>query len=135
MSRLRSSSARVVRGVYLALALIAMPALASAQGSIGGTVRNASTTAPISGVTVVALRINTSFTFSAVTDASGVYNITSLPAGIYVVYTSNGPSVSPGYANQILASGSIFCIGSCLAIDAITLGTQVVVSGSAVAGK
>jgi len=74
---------RVMR--FLALTLLACPALAAGQGSsiIRGRISDAATGAPLVGV---AVRVDGT-TVGAMTDADGAYTITGAPAGARVLTT------------------------------------------------
>lgn len=75
-------------------------ALAPAPGSISGTIRNATTSATIAGVTVTT---NPSTT-TVVTDAGGQYLITSVPAGSYSV-TANASGYEAATATASVLAG------------------------------
>jgi len=85
---------RVMR--FLALTLLACPALAAGQGSsiIRGRISDAATGAPLVGV---AVRVDGT-TVGAMTDADGAYTITGAPAGARVLTTRR-----LGYAPQRVA--------------------------------
>jgi hypothetical protein len=79
------------RGLIAAISLVALPAVAVAQGSIAGSVRDTSG-AVLPGVTVEASSAALiEKTRTAITDSSGQYRIVDLPPGTYdVVFSLTG---------------------------------------------
>ncbi len=75
---------RYIPAIVLAMFLIAGTAKAQVTGSITGTVKDASG-AIIPGAAVTAKHVDTGTTRTAETDASGNYNVPSLPVGQYEV--------------------------------------------------
>jgi hypothetical protein len=97
----------------------------SPRDAITGTITDASTGTPLSGVSVsVYSRATSSFVRSAATNTAGVYRVPGLPNGSYVAFTSN----SRGYRNEIY--NDIPCSGSCSSQTAIASGAPIAVTGS-----
>lgn len=104
-----SSSALLVLVLVLAL-VCAFPWFAAAQstGAISGTVTNAATGQPIQAIRVIAFQTGSGFfTTSVLTNASGAYTLTGLPAGSYAVNTFN----SAGYIDEVF--DNLTCRGVC----------------------
>lgn len=103
-------------------------------GRITGTVTNASTGAPAANVFVFAVfQINQStFSVGDSTDASGVYDITGLPAATYFLATS--APFNSGLRNEIY--DNVPCVISCPTTAILASGAPVVVtSGATVSGR
>lgn len=90
-------------------------------GTIAGTVTDAATAAPLSGVSVYIYGSTGSFVTSRSTNASGVYSANGLPTGTYYAATSN----ASGYVNETY--NNIPCGGSC----SPTAGTPIAVTNGA----
>ncbi len=90
-------------------------------GTLSGTVTDATTAAPLSGVTVSIYNSTGGFVVSRSTNASGVYSASGLPTGTYYATTAN-PS---GYVNEMY--NDIPCPGACIP----TLGTPISVTAGA----
>lgn len=97
-------------------------------GTVSGTVTDG--TNPLSGRQVVVLtRVGTTtFSTSAVTNASGVYTARGLPTGSYWAYTFGGG----GLTDEIF--DNIPCYGFCNSTDAMARGTPIPVTAGANTG-
>lgn len=104
---MRVSRSSLIYGVAAMLILLQTGSVLTAAGTISGTITDASTLAPVSGVSVQVFNANGGFVASAASNASGMYSVSGLVAGSYYVRTSN----SLHYINQ-LHSG-LRCVGSC----------------------
>ena len=67
------------------------------NGYISGTVTDANTSAPLTGVSVLAYNASNTPLAAVTTNASGQYTITGLPNGTYYVKTANGA----GYIDEV----------------------------------
>lgn len=92
-----------------------------AGGTLAGTVTDATTTGPLSGVSVYIYGSTGSYVTSRTTNASGVYSANGLPTGTYYAATSN----ASGYVNETY--NNIPCGGSC----SPTAGTPIAVTNGA----
>jgi uncharacterized repeat protein (TIGR01451 family) len=107
---------------------------ATVGGRITGTVTDAVTETPLSGVTVLIFNASGEIVQTLNTNGSGIYGSTGLPNGQYFVRTSNrtssgvGPAFSFPFIDELY--GNIPCISGC----AITMGTPVTVNGTSVTG-
>ncbi len=96
----------------------------SPGGEIAGTVTDAGTGAPLTGVTVRLFTSSGSNVLSATTTANGSYRLRGLPTGTYYVGTAN----SLGYINEFY--GDAPCVLTC----GTTGGTAISVVAGSVAG-
>jgi hypothetical protein len=122
-----------VRAIILALAL-AVPALAAAQtGSISGTVTNAQTGAPIAGLEVGTINLDLLTGGVGTTNASGVYTITGLPPGRYLVGTQAAQQ-DPELPYQDEVFDNVQCPNGC-DFEEIVDGTFITVTAGATSGN
>ena len=88
-------------------------------GSLTGTVTNASTGLPVSGVTVSIFTITGSLQATAITNTSGIYAVRGLVTGTYFARTSN----APGFTDQLF--NGLACVASNCTV---TTGTPILVT-------
>ncbi|MGP0052328.1 MAG: carboxypeptidase regulatory-like domain-containing protein [Solirubrobacteraceae bacterium] len=82
----------------IAIALLAPAAALAANGSVTGTVSDATTTNPVQGITVSVETPGGTVIASATTLANGTYNVVAVPPGTYVAQFD--PGSAAGYLTQ-----------------------------------
>jgi hypothetical protein len=102
-------------------------------GSISGTLIDAGTSQPVSGLVGVVLGVDAApfslFTMFVIANASGQFTARGLPAGSYRLYSN-----IPNYVNEIY--DGMACLGSCSAATAWSTGTPVTVGpGMTITGR
>ena len=113
-----------IRPLIFGCAIALLPISAAAQtGGISGTVTRSDTSAPLAGasVEVTGFVDDETQTFSAITNASGLYTISGLAPGTYHAWTNIGS----GFINEIY--DNLPCSGFCTSFAATMTGAPIAV--------
>ena len=103
-------------------------------GRIAGTITNAATSAPLSGVTVLIYSGTGEIVQTLNTNAAGLYQSTGLPNGQYFVKTANRSSSGVGSAFNFPFIDELYGNFPCPFGCAITTGTAVTITNSSATG-
>ena len=103
-------------------------------GRIAGTITNAATSAPLSGVTVLIYSGTGEIVQTLNTNAAGLYQSTGLPNGQYFVKTANRSSSGVGSAFNFPFIDELYGNFPCPFGCAITTGTAVTINNSSATG-
>ncbi|HEX4444614.1 MAG TPA: IPT/TIG domain-containing protein [Galbitalea sp.] len=95
-------------------------ALASTDGSISGTVTDATAGGPVASIAAYAYDAGGNLTATAYTDSSGNYTVAGLPAGSYTVFVSHDAAFETNYVNQWYGNKSTEATATPIAVAAAT---------------